>query len=116
METTMVADSRLPNFRAMSPAQRLEHVAGVAGLSAEEIELVARPGALGAARADGMVENVIGTFELPFGIAGYFQVNGRDVLVPMVVEEPSVVAAASYMAKLARECGGHDGRLLDDHG
>ncbi len=55
-----------------------------------------------------MVENVIGTFELPFGIGGYFQVNGRDVLVPMVVEEPSVVAAASFMAKLARDCGGFE--------
>ena len=104
----MVADSRLPNFRAMSPAQRLEHIAGVAGLSADEIALVATPGALSVERANGMVENVIGTFELPFGIAGYFQVNGRDVLVPMVVEEPSVVAAASYMAKLARECGGFE--------
>jgi hydroxymethylglutaryl-CoA reductase len=104
----MVADSRLPNFRAMSPAQRLEHVASVAGLTADEIALVAQPGALGVARADGMVENVIGTFELPFGIGGYFQVNGRDVLVPMVVEEPSVVAAASYMAKLARACGGFE--------
>ncbi len=104
----MVADSRLPNFRAMSPAQRLEHVARVAGLSADEVALVATPGALSVDRANGMVENVIGTFELPFGIGGYFQVNGRDVLVPMVVEEPSVVAAASYMAKLARECGGFE--------
>jgi hydroxymethylglutaryl-CoA reductase len=55
-----------------------------------------------------MIENVIGTFELPFGIGGNFQVNGRDVLVPMVVEEPSVVAAASFMAKLIRECGGFE--------
>ncbi len=58
------------------------------------------------ATADGMIENVIGTFELPFAIAGYFQINGKDVLVPMVVEEPSVVAAASFMAKLVRESGG----------
>ena len=55
-----------------------------------------------------MIENVIGTFELPFAIAGNFLINGRDVLVPMVVEEPSVVAAASFMAKLARECGGFE--------
>jgi len=102
----MVADSRLPNFRALAPAQRLEHVARVAGLSAEERALLERPGALGLARADGMVENVIGTFELPFGVAGNFRINGRDVLVPMVVEEPSVIAAASFMAKLAREAGG----------
>ena len=104
----MVADSRLPNFRSMTPAQRLAHVASVAGLTPDEIALVAQPGALGVERANGMVENVIGTFELPLGLGGYFQVNGRDVLVPMVVEEPSVVAAASYMAKLARECGGFE--------
>lgn len=104
----MVTDSRLPNFRALTPAQRLEHVVQAAGLSSEEAALVSNPGALSVERANGMVENVIGTFELPFGIGGYFQVNGRDVLVPMVVEEPSVVAAASYMAKLARECGGFE--------
>jgi hydroxymethylglutaryl-CoA reductase len=104
----MVTDSRLPNFRALTPAQRLEHVVKAAGLSADEAALVSNPGALSVERANGMVENVIGTFELPFGIGGYFQVNGRDVLVPMVVEEPSVVAAASYMAKLARDCGGFE--------
>jgi hydroxymethylglutaryl-CoA reductase len=104
----MVADSRLPNFRALSPAERVRYVAEAAALTADEVRLIAEPGALGAERADGMIENVVGTFELPFGIAGYFQVNGRDVLVPMAVEEPSVVAAASYMAKLAREAGGFE--------
>lgn len=102
----MVADSRLPNFRALSPAQRFDHVVRAAGLTADEAALLGQPGALGVERANGMIENVIGTFELPLAVAGNFQVNGRDVLVPMVVEEPSVVAAASYMAKLARECGG----------
>src|SRR5690606_11266115 len=53
-----------------------------------------------------MIENVVAKFELPYAIAGYFKVNGKDVLVPMAVEEPSVVAAASYMAKLVRENGG----------
>lgn len=104
----MPIDSRIPSFRSLSPAERLAHVVRVAGLSEADAALMARPGALGIDRANGMVENVIGTFELPFGIGGYFQVNGRDVLVPMVVEEPSVVAAASYMAKLARECGGFE--------
>ncbi|MNU47401.1 3-hydroxy-3-methylglutaryl-coenzyme A reductase [compost metagenome] len=103
-----MADSRLPNFRALTPAQRLAHVAQVTGLTDEEIALVAQPGALPVPRADGMIENVIGTFELPFGVAGNFQVNGRDVLVPMAVEEPSVVAAASFMAKLARDTGGFE--------
>ncbi|BDB28345.1 3-hydroxy-3-methylglutaryl coenzyme A reductase [Cupriavidus sp. TA19] len=104
----MATSSVLPNFRALTPAQRLDHIVGAASLTPEEARLVAQPGALGAGLADGMIENVVGTFELPFGIAGYFQVNRRDVLVPMVVEEPSVVAAASYMAKLARECGGFE--------
>jgi hydroxymethylglutaryl-CoA reductase len=100
--------SRLPNFRTLNPVQRLEHIATAAALTADEIALLKNPGALSIERADGMIENVIGTFELPFAIAGNFLINGRDVLVPMVVEEPSVVAAASFMAKLARECGGFE--------
>lgn len=103
-----MADSRLPNFRALTPAQRLAAIADAASLTPEDRQLLAQPGALGLDRADGMIENVIGAFELPLGVAGNFQVNGRDVLVPMAVEEPSVVAAASYMAKLARECGGFE--------
>ncbi|WP_395318612.1 hydroxymethylglutaryl-CoA reductase, degradative [Variovorax sp. UC74_104] len=104
----MVADSRIPNFRALAPAQRLEHLARAASLAADETALLQAPGALGVERANGMVENVIGTFELPLGVAGNFTVNGRDYLVPMAVEEPSVVAAASFMAKLAREGGGFE--------
>lgn len=104
----MVADSRLSNFRALTPAQRLAAIADAAGLTPEERQQLAEPGALGLDRADGMIENVIGAFELPLGVAGNFQVNGRDVLVPMAVEEPSVVAAASFMAKLARENGGFE--------
>lgn len=104
----MVADARLPNFRALTPAQRLDHIAQAAALTPEEKALLAAPGALGIERANGMVENVIGSFELPLGVAGNFTVNGRDYLVPMAVEEPSVVAAASFMAKLAREGGGFE--------
>ena len=104
----MVADSRLPNFRALTPAQRLSAIADAAELTPEERQLLAEPGALGLDRADGMIENVIGAFELPLGVAGNFQINGRDVLVPMAVEEPSVVAAASFMGKLARSGGGFE--------
>ncbi|MCV0438902.1 MAG: hydroxymethylglutaryl-CoA reductase, degradative [Hydrogenophaga sp.] len=103
-----MVDSRLPHFRSLTPAQRAAHVARIANLSPEEHELLAQPGALGMELANGMIENVIGTFELPFGVAGNFCINGKDVLVPMVVEEPSVVAAASFMARLARECGGFE--------
>ncbi len=104
----MAADSRIPNFRALTPAQRLAHIAQAASLTNDEVALLAQPGALSVERANGMVENVIGTFELPLGVAGNFTVNGRDYLVPMAVEEPSVVAAASFMAKLAREGGGFE--------
>ncbi|MDZ4358774.1 MAG: hydroxymethylglutaryl-CoA reductase, degradative [Variovorax sp.] len=104
----MAADSRIPNFPALTPAQRLAHIAQAASLTDDEVALLARPGALSVERANGMVENVIGTFELPLGVAGNFTVNGRDYLVPMAVEEPSVVAAASFMAKLAREGGGFE--------
>ena len=109
----MTTDSRLSDFRALTPAQRLEHIVRAASLTTEEAALLSRPGALPLALADGMIENVIGTFELPFAVAGNFRINGRDVLVPMVVEEPSVVAAASFMAKLARECGGFETSSTD---
>ncbi|MBP0599684.1 hydroxymethylglutaryl-CoA reductase, degradative [Herbaspirillum sp. LeCh32-8] len=100
------ADSRLPGFRSFTPEQRLAEVSRLAGLDAAEQTLIGQPGALPLATANGMIENVVGTFQLPLGVAGYFQLNGRDVLVPMAVEEPSVVAAASFMAKLIRDCGG----------
>jgi hydroxymethylglutaryl-CoA reductase len=103
-----MVDSRLPNFRALAPAERLAHLAAAVGLNDEEAARLADPAALGLALADGMIENVIGTFQLPLGVAGNFRVNGRDVLVPMAVEEPSVVAAASFMAKIARGCGGFE--------
>ncbi|WP_311223397.1 MULTISPECIES: hydroxymethylglutaryl-CoA reductase, degradative [unclassified Acidovorax] len=102
----MVADSRLPNFRALTPAQRWDFLADACGLTDEDRALIRQPGALPIALADGMIENVFGTFELPMGVASNFQINGRDVLIPMAVEEPSIVAAASYMAKLARADGG----------
>ena len=102
----MVADSRLPNFRALNPAQRWDFLVNACGLTDDDRALLTQPGALPVNIADGMIENVFGTFELPMGIASNFQINGRDVLIPMAVEEPSIVAAASYMAKLAREDGG----------
>ncbi|MFS2051382.1 hydroxymethylglutaryl-CoA reductase, degradative, partial [Variovorax sp. CT11-76] len=90
------------------PAPRLDHTAPAAAPPPAHTALRAAPGGRASARANGMVENVIGTFELPLGVAGNFTVNGREYLVPMAVEEPSVVAAASFMAKLAREGGGFE--------
>src|SRR5690606_6860922 len=99
-------DSQIPDFRSFTPAQRLEAIALKAARSAEDIRRLSQPGALPLETADGMIENVLGTFERPYAVAGHFRVNGADVLVPRAVEEPSVVAAASHMAKIARAHGG----------
>ena len=98
-------NSRLENLRNLSPAARLDRVGDVVSLTDTERNVFAG-GGLPIALADGMIENVIGTFELPIGVATNFTINGRDYLIPMAVEEPSVVAAASYMARLARKSGG----------
>lgn len=98
--------SRIENMRNLSPEERLAQVAIAANLDEQTQSVLSAPDALPVARANGMIENVIGTFQLPMGVATNFYVNGRDYLVPMAVEEPSVVAAASYMARIVRECGG----------
>jgi len=100
-----VINSRLEGLRNLSPAERLGKVSEAAALDGDNLEAFGR-GGLPLALANGMIENVIGTFELPIGIATNFTINGRDYLVPMAVEEPSVVAAASYMARIARANGG----------
>ncbi|UXO86316.1 hydroxymethylglutaryl-CoA reductase, degradative [Brucella intermedia] len=92
-------------MRNLSPAARLAKVADAVSLSNEEADVFSHAG-LPVDLANGMIENVIGVFELPIGIATNFTINGRDYLIPMAVEEPSVVAAASYMARIARKCGG----------
>ena len=75
-------------------------------LDAAELAALSGKDGLTASQADHMIENVVGTYSLPLGIAQHFTVNGHEVLVPMVIEEPSVVAAASYMARLAQAGGG----------
>ena len=102
----MPVNSRIEGFRNMSPAARAEEVLARAGLDKEDLTLLTEAGALDVSTADGMIENVVGKFELPLGVATNFIINDKEYLIPMVVEEPSVVAAASYMAKLARSCGG----------
>lgn len=98
--------SRWPGFYQLPLAKRRATVARWAGLTHDEI--TALDGGIDAARADAMIENVVGTFGLPVGVATNFVVNGRDVLVPMAVEEPSVVAAASHGALMARRGGGFE--------
>ncbi|MCX6029782.1 MAG: hydroxymethylglutaryl-CoA reductase, degradative, partial [Chloroflexi bacterium] len=103
-KNTMPRSSRLSGFYNLSPLERQHIVVDWAELKPEQAASL--EGALTLAQADKMVENAIGTYALPFGIATNFLVNGRDVLVPMVIEEPSVVAGASFAAKLARAGGG----------
>ena len=99
--------SSLPGFYGKTRQERLEAVRKSARLSDEHAAALASPcGGLDFARADGMVENALGTFALPLGVATNFVINGRDTLVPMATEEPSVIAAASKAAKIARPRGG----------
>jgi len=98
--------SELSGFYKLSPGERLKIVREYAELSEEEAELLCRTGALELEQANRMIENVIGTTELPLGMATNFLINGRNYLIPMAIEEPSVVAAASNAAKMVRERGG----------
>jgi hydroxymethylglutaryl-CoA reductase len=95
----------LPGFYDLSVDERAARVAEWAGLDDEERTLLHEAG-LAVARADQMTENVVGTHALPLSIAPNFLINGRDYLIPMAIEEPSVVAAASYMARIVRKAGG----------
>lgn len=93
-------------FHKLTAAQRAAEVVEFAGLSQEDAALLTRPEALKMEIADHMIENVIGTFQLPIGVAMNFLINGKEYVIPMVVEEASVVAAASNAAKMARTAGG----------
>lgn len=98
--------SRIPGFYNLSMDKRLEQLALAAGLSQEELLALTGSGGLTPEQGNHMIENAIGVFSLPVGVAQNFIVNGREVLVPMAIEEPSVVAGASFMARLARSTGG----------
>lgn len=98
--------SRLPGFYKKSPEERLKIIKEFAGLTDEEIEILKDTGALKMEIAEKMIENVIGATHLPFGIAANYLINGKEYLIPMCIEEPSVVAAASNAAKLCRDAGG----------
>lgn len=98
--------SHLPGFYNLTLEERLKLLAGTGHLTPDELAALSGAAGLTPEQADHMVENAAGVYALPLGIALNFIVNGRDVLVPMVIEEPSVVAGASFMAKLARAGGG----------
>lgn len=97
--------SRLPGFYKLSLEERIQMVAAWADLTEEDKAVLYGRG-LPPTQADKMIENALGTFALPLGIAANFLINGHDYLIPMAVEEPSVLAAVSHAAKLIREGGG----------
>jgi len=101
-----LANSSIPNFYEKSRKERIKAVASFCGLSLQDIKILESQGSSSFDDADKMIENAIGTVFFPLGIATSFQINGKDYLVPMVIEEPSVIAAASKAAKIARNRGG----------
>src|SRR5881392_1277820 len=103
---TGMGSSRLPGFYKMKMAERLRRLAEQLELSRDELEGLGESATLPLANADAMIENAVGVLGLPVGIGLNFLVNGEDVLVPMAVEEPSVIAAVSLAAKIVREGGG----------
>jgi len=102
----MNATSRIPGFYKLDPESRFRKIVEASGLPAEQLLPLRQTDAGMAAIADRMIENAVGTIAIPLGIAANFLVNGADYLVPMATEEPSVIAAASNAALIARERGG----------
>jgi hydroxymethylglutaryl-CoA reductase len=99
-------DSAISKFFEKNRKERLNIVAKFSNLTKQERQILETAGGIGFGEADKMVENAIGTFSFPLGIATNFLINKKDYLVPMVIEEPSVIAAASKAAKIARIHGG----------
>lgn len=102
----MSRTSQISGFYKLTPKKRVQIVKDFAGLTDEEVETLLSTGSLKLELANRMIENVVGAFPIPLGIAVNFLINGRDYLIPMAIDEPSVVAAASYAAKIARLKGG----------
>ena len=98
--------SRLPGFYKLTIQERIAKLAEIYDLSVSEVETLASQGALTLTQADKMIENAVGIYSLPIGLGLNFLINGKDYLVPMAIEEPSVVASASHIAKIVREAGG----------
>ena len=98
--------ARLPGFAKLSPTERIEALLKEGLLTWDEAQILKEQQGLPLSIADQLTENVLSTFDLPFSLAPYFLINGRDYVLPMVTEEPSVVAAASFAAKLIQRSGG----------
>lgn len=98
--------ARLPGFAKLSPTERIEALLKKGLLTWDEAQILKEQQGLPLSIADQLTENVLSTFDLPFSLAPYFLINGQDYVLPMVTEEPSVVAAASYAAKIIQRSGG----------
>lgn len=98
--------SRIPGFYKRTIQERITKLADICSFTEEEIADISSQGALPVSQADKMIENAIGIYSLPIGLGLNFMLNGKDYLVPMAIEEPSVVASASHIAKIVRESGG----------
>ena len=98
--------ARLPGFAKLSPIERIEALLKEGLLTWDEAQILKEQQGLPLSIADQLTENVLSTFDLPFSLAPYFLINGQDYVLPMVTEEPSVVAAASFAAKLIQRSGG----------
>ena len=105
--------SRIPGFYDKPQSERATAVSEWAGLSSNDKAALDGTGGLTPEQADHMIENVIGLHNLPLGVAVNFLINSREVLVPMAIEEPSVVAGASFMARLARDGGGFHAHVTE---
>jgi len=102
----MKKTSQISGFYKLTPKERIKHVQDFADLTDKEVEVLQSTGALEMELADHMIENVVGTFSLPLGVAMNFRINKKDYMIPLAIEEPSVVAASTYAAKMARKKGG----------
>jgi hydroxymethylglutaryl-CoA reductase len=109
---TKELSSRLPGFYHLSPPERRKLIMETTHFSKEQLEALGGNRGLDLEQANHMIENAIGVFGLPLGIAANFVINGKEFLVPMVIEEPSVVAGASFMAKLVRQSGGFEAETI----
>ncbi|MCA9554932.1 MAG: hydroxymethylglutaryl-CoA reductase, degradative, partial [Myxococcales bacterium] len=101
-----MSHSQISGFYRLDVPSRRAHIAELMGLSQDDLRILSGEDGLSEAHADRMVENALGVMGLPLGLCVNMHINGEDFLVPMAVEEPSVVAACSFAAKLIREGGG----------
>ena len=102
----MIRSSMISGFYKLAPRERLAIIKDFANLTDEEVRMLENTGSLPMDVADHMVENAIGVLPEPLGIGMNFQINNKDYLIPMATEEPSVIAAASYAARMVRDGGG----------